>query len=167
MNNRLNNKGGQLGLDAQKPSKGTEAGDSHARLLLQRLKIEAALRHQDLATWVSTNEILLKRADHIAIITVSLNKRGNITVQIRAALGEVMLIQEARAFVAEKNPSILPSEIFVDDDGAVSILWSGDFANEVDPSTVLGRLKEISDAVESIQPVLEEEFYLKHPDFLA
>lgn len=167
MRNRLNNKESQPGLDVPKSVEGAEVDHSHTRLLVQRLKIEAALRHQDLATWVSANEIMLKCPDHIAIITVSLTRQGTLTAQIRATLGEVMLIGEARAFAAEKNPSIQPSEICVDDDGAVSILWSGDFTNEVDPSTVLARLKEISDAVESIQPVLKEEFYLKHPDFLA
>lgn len=167
MRNRLNNKGSQLGLDAPKPVEGAEADHPHTRLLVQRLKIEAALRHHDFATWVSANQIMLKSPDHIAVITVSMAKGGNITVQIQASLGDVMLIQEARAFAAEKNQTIRPSEICVDDEGGVSILWSGDFTHEVDPSTVMARLNDISGAVQSIQPVLEEEFYLRHPDFLA
>lgn len=167
MTNRHDNEKAQTDLGATKPGKGTESDHQRTRLLLQRLKIEAALRHLDLATRVSANQVMLKSKDHAAIITVSLTTRGEVTAQIRAVLGDVMLIEEAKAFAAERNPSIQPNEICIDDEGTVSVLWSGNFTNDVDPSVVLARLKDISGMVESIQPVLEEEFYLKHSDSLA
>ena len=167
MNNRPGNEGAQPDLNPQKPGQGS--GDDHqrTRLILQRLKIEAALRHLDFATWVSVNQVMLKSKDHVAIITVSLTKLGEVTAQIRAILGQVMLIEEARAFAANKNPSIQPNEISVDEEGTVSVLWTETFAEDVNPSAVLTALKGIGGTAESIRPVLEEEFYLKQPACLS
>lgn len=167
MRNRLSNEGTQPDLNVQKPGKGNEDDHQRTRLLLQRLKIEAAVRHHDLATWVSENQVMLKSQDHVAIITVSLTTLGEVIAQIRAILGQVMLIEEARAFAAQKNPSIQPNEISVDEEGTVSVLWKETFAKDVNPSVVLTALKGIGGTVESIRPVLEEEFYLKQPECLS
>jgi hypothetical protein len=130
-----------------------------AYLLLQRLKVEAVLRHNGVRSFVAQNLLLLVAEGFCVVIQFACPKDRQVEVRVRAHLGEVMLVNEARSFLAGKATRDVVAE--VGEDGAVTIAWRGTFAVETDVAAVEAGLRNVCAAVRALLPALREDYYLK------
>jgi len=131
------------------------------RLLVQRWRVEAALRHLGFMLRVRGNRIAILFDTQVTVLELALDPDGGLALSIRAFLGEVILVAPARAFAEGRNEEAGPARIEIDEAGAVSVAWQHTFPDEVDGDLVTNGLSEVCDLAESIHATLVEDFYLK------
>ena len=131
------------------------------RLLIQRLRVEAALRQLGFVLRVGGNRIEIHFDTHVTVLELALAPEGQIALSIKAVLGEVILVESARAFAEDRNREAGSVRIEIDEAGAVSVAWRHAFQDEVDAGVLMNGISQVCELADSVHPTLVEDYYLK------
>lgn len=134
-------------------------------LLVQRLRLEAALMAQQLVTRsCGHSAILLPYPGFVTGVVIAKSGDSGFAVEIRACLGEALLADAAQAAIQAGNPDLASQQFQVTDAGLVSVYCHRQFAGPVDTATALEALEENTQVAFRVQAAIAEDCYLKPPE---
>jgi hypothetical protein len=129
------------------------------RLLVERLRLEAALRQQEINIVPFENLVVAPFPGFKTAVVVEEANDGMVAVHIRSILGEVLMVDQARELLASRECQDGSQKVDLLDDAMLTVAWTKEFEGAVDTAAVLEAFMAQVRVAFDTQRVVSEECY--------
>ena len=135
---------------------------SRTSITIERLRLEAALRHREVPLSVHAGKLLIRLEAGDLPVAITHVPPAGVRVEFRAHLGTCLTPDaEFLSYVASVNAKRTLPLLEVQSDGITGLFWGRDFERAIDVEIVLQGLIEISEAFTEIGTELREHFFVQ------
>ena len=135
-----------------------------AGLTLQRLRVEAAFRHQGFPVRVRAGKLWILLTEGFLPVVIHRVRRGGFRVELRFHLGKCAAPDdEFQQFIADVNAGRESPIAEVREDGSTDLFWVGDCEETIDSAAVVRGVMEFADALTAVVAELRDRFFVAPP----